>query len=404
MNSLSRKCRVQRPLLRSGNRILSISFPTLIQAAEGKKFGEILSGQDDKSLVLFWGLYGSMEAKLTGGGMTMPKETAEKPAGIKIKINGKESSFSEHVEVHHWQDALQESAAAEEALPEESFEWQLPEPGGNEIKEYKKIHYNSDKKRKPARSFSARRRIPGLARLIAAVGASVLIGLLFGFLMLSIVNAPGSDKTAHLSGQITPDERKPEVSPASASPSIPSMKLAVLQGGVFSSSETAEQARREASEKGLPAETFLKEGQYVLLIGLAKDIDHAKKRGQELKEQGIDVYAKEMTLFGGGEERVADTADAGLQADAARFGSLAAALAEAHESGSISGRTAEALQKAGRPDKKNGQVSSSARKLAELEEVSRTELLAFKKSGNAGRLTAAEQALLTAMKLLAARN
>lgn len=160
-------------------------------------------------------------------------------------------------------------------------------------------------------------------KMAAAVTGAVITGLVFGYAVLSffeggrIEEAPGTDTT--IQGNVTPssaaEQRNPERDEAvgdldrmgdSATQGTGTVPQTVestgqtfymLQYGVFSTPERAEQAKLELLQSGIAASKDPDEENRVY-AGISPDREQAKLLSNQLKNEGMELYVREMNVPG----------------------------------------------------------------------------------------------------------
>lgn len=244
------------------------------------------------------------------------------------------------------EETFEQSAAARE----EQFSWILPEKKANptHFSGIKKTGRPSIKKgtkgSKRLTKSSYRKKTPN-NKVVTSIAfitlIAVLVGTSFGLVMVSMVK---SDQKA---GTETPVSEMATVTEengnGSGSLTAEAISAVIIQGGVFSTKEAAENELAHAIEKEIPGKVVEMDKQIYLFIGVADSIDHAKAIGGKLEKEGLSFYAKEVT-FG-------STANSGLQGEeitllnqaSALYDTLASMSASAAVSGSISSGAKEAL-------------------------------------------------------------
>jgi stage II sporulation protein B len=267
---------------------------------------------------------------------------------IKIKLNGEQQSFkeepvkkqtdkeaepfstvikidSEYLE----QDSFKETAAAQESV-DESFDWIIPESSENDIVEYKIASSQKSKKAgKKAVSFStfSKKRNGGALKniLITAVFA-ILIGTSFGVLMLKLFITDTSKPAIvqPVGGETGKNNGEEKTPAATASAVLPAQTIFVVQGGMFSSKESAASEANEIKSKGAAANSLGIDGKEFLFLGVADSVETAKQLGTFYKDNNgvADFFAKPIAVP---EKTVADineTEKAFLESSAAVYQQL----------------------------------------------------------------------------------
>jgi len=147
-------------------------------------------------------------------------------------------------------------------------------------------------------------------KVIGTITGAVVTGALFGFVILSFFKdgsggsivpvKPGTESVAESSGE-----------PAKAAPvavSVQGRSYYVLQYGLFSTKEGTEQAKQELEQYGLAAGSDPDE-EYRVYAGISPDREQAKLLSSQLKDKGVDLYVKEITLPAVSELKFAGDAD-----------------------------------------------------------------------------------------------
>lgn len=230
----------------------------------------------------------------------MDKHSKTTCDNITIKISGKEMPISEEMKVHHWQ-VEKESAAAEEELLEQPFVTSASTDSSNEkLETFKRIHYVPPKKKKVNFLLGNRHEmLTGFLLSWKAAVTAIMIGLIFGFVMLKIAIYPGDffAEQAVKKEKVVQHKKEENGTPTpQQTAAIQSMSVAVVQGGVFSSAEAAETTASVVKGKGLPAMVVEMNGQYYLYMIGAENLETAKELGDKIAAQNVEVYAKELAI------------------------------------------------------------------------------------------------------------
>ncbi|MBY6051027.1 hypothetical protein [Cytobacillus firmus] len=292
----------------------------------------------------------------------MDKPKSEKT--ITIKINGKDRPFQEkkgEMKEKSWdprqldrqkkQDQTEffasiQTAAGKEA--DDSFDWILPEETEDEdIKEYKIAAPPKSPAKNGlstlARKFRGRNKQGFLTSIFLAVFFAVLLGTSFGFIMLKLVFTDQAAETV----VAPPINEKPaaasQQTPA-GSAGLETIATYVVQGGVFSNSEAAQQIKDANSQKGVYSQSITMGEQTFLFLGVSGSLDEAKEIGADLKSKGIDVFAKEVTFEGKTIEGVNAEEKKLAEIAPALYQSLSEGAASATLGSSITPETAEKIE------------------------------------------------------------
>ncbi|MNC22633.1 hypothetical protein D3C75_706390 [compost metagenome] len=145
-------------------------------------------------------------------------------------------------------------------------------------------------------------------KLALSIAGALGTGILLGYAALSFIgggsltgsnNAPSVNPSAAPSGADTPAALTPDVSGNAGvnriPVKVPAQTYYLLQYGVFSAPAGAEQARQELQAAGLAAGLDPADGNRVY-AGMSPDREQAKLLSSGLKNQGIELYVREVSL------------------------------------------------------------------------------------------------------------
>ncbi|MFB6467984.1 hypothetical protein ACE38V_14445 [Cytobacillus sp. Hz8] len=252
-------------------------------------------------------------------------ESKQKNRTITIKINGNEHPFDEAVVTNDSDkveklrkveeesmlskelDLTEQLAAAEEKM-EDHFDWILPEQADEELKEYKINYSTSPKKGKSSvypKSTSKGRMPKWNPSIIISVAFAIILGTSFGFFMLKLLtnDHPKNQPTILENGNLENNETNTQASSnGNKAIPLPTLTTNIIQAGVFSSKESAEQQQEIIMAAGFPSEIVTFDGNFFLFVGTADTLENAKSLSSEFKDKDIGVYAKEWST--GGETKV----------------------------------------------------------------------------------------------------
>ncbi|WP_409251517.1 SPOR domain-containing protein [Bacillus sp. SCS-153A] len=258
-----------------------------------------------------------------------------KDGKITIKINGDKKNYNEELLVHNWKLGEEESAAAEESAEDDSFDWVLPDEDPAP-KEFKKINYVQKKKGK--KHFTGRQITPGIARMIYTLVGAVAISLIFGFIILNVIT-DGEQSIPAVQLQEAADASDADKETATASGgaiTLESLSASVLQGGFFSTSDSANAMKAALEAKGIPTAVIEMEASYYLFVGTAGDLEGAKAMGKKLSGENIEVYAKDIVLPEKNIEGTKTDADF-IKKSQSVYAAVAAESSNAYTNGTING-------------------------------------------------------------------
>jgi stage II sporulation protein B len=246
------------------------------------------------------------------GGLTLDKHKT-----ITIKINGKERPHKDDKPKSDKQTqgtnqpeakpkikAWNETAAAKEPA-DDSFDWVLPEISEDDGKDYQVVNKPKDTKQRGFRlpglpqppNKKRRNSSPVLPRVVLNVLLAVALGLGFGMIILNTVR-PDSVETVVPANTAPATDKPAKSSNGTESVELPGLSTFVVQGGAFSSAESAKTAVTDLEGKGIDAQTVSVNGQFLLLLGMAGSLEEAKSVGTEFASKGAEVFSKPLELGG----------------------------------------------------------------------------------------------------------
>jgi stage II sporulation protein B len=253
---------------------------------------------------------GTITIKINGNERPIKKNKQDpvlKPAKEDKKEQIKEqekapSPKSIHVE-------LESAAAKEVAGEEELFEWILPKEHEQGTRE-PKIENDANKKEQkleklPFMNNKGRRINPEKRKwfttIFLIIICAVILGTIFGFTMLHMVlpdegSASKSEPVLKQEQSKTPAEKI-----GSGDIALQPITTYVVQAGIYSAKETAQEEQAKLRNEGVPAQVMDMgnlgmSGKFALFIGVASNIAEAKTLSQELGAGGIETFAKEITV------------------------------------------------------------------------------------------------------------
>ncbi len=212
---------------------------------------------------------------------------------ISIKINGEKTQFEEDLLVYDWKLGESEAAAGEEAK-DDGFDWILPDEEAEPPKEYKKINYVNGSNKKKRKSF--KNPFQDSVNLLMSLIGAIVVGAVLGFGTLKVITTTDGPAAPASTLQDSAEEASKEGKQAVSAVELPDFTTSILQGGVFSTEESLNAMKDDLAGKGLASASVEKDGQFFLLLGVSGDLETAKSLGGKLKEQGVDVYAKDFVL------------------------------------------------------------------------------------------------------------
>lgn len=224
---------------------------------------------------------------------------------ISIRINGREKKL----------DSSEELINEEEVKDE--FPWVLPEqPKVIDFEVERKKRYNisplssraEKKKEKGKKKASYRAPLSLPKKLLISIASALLVGTTFGIIVLktfttmdqeigkTVTGSEGSSQSYITENMNNANNDIPIVSATSGNLiEIPAFAVYLVQGGVFSTSASAEQFAAEARGANIPA-VVLPSDSYYLFLGVSSNENEIRQIGQTIKDQGQEIYVKPYTV------------------------------------------------------------------------------------------------------------
>lgn len=248
--------------------------------------------------------------KINGNERPIKKNKQEpvlKPAKEEEKEQIKEQEKAPSPKTHHVE--LESAAAKEAAGEEELFEWILPkehEQGTQEPKIEKDANKKEQKLEKlPLMNNKGKKINPEKRKwfttIFLIVICAVVLGTIFGFTMLRMVLP--DEGSARKSEPVLRQEQStiPAEKVGSSDIELQPITTYVVQAGIYSAKETAQEEQAKLRNEGIPAQVMDMgnlgmSGKFALFIGVANNIAEAKTLSQELGAGGIETFAKEITV------------------------------------------------------------------------------------------------------------
>lgn len=220
----------------------------------------------------------------------MDKPTRERT--IIVNINGEKKEYkwipSEDPDTL---DTIQEIASTVEDEQEPSL-WAAPEE--------KPVEKNEAKTKLAQKTafldHVKMNKLPVLAAGIPVLVA-LIIGTLFGVVILKIVLFGGGEETVKLQESV-PLLGSNKQAPQDEKQMVKDMNAFVVQGGVYSSKQAAEQRASLIEGDGIPAIILKQEDKYFIYIGAAATLQDTKKLALLYRGEGVDTYWKEIRFQG----------------------------------------------------------------------------------------------------------
>lgn len=157
----------------------------------------------------------------------------------------------------------------------------------------KRIAKQSKKKQRhnmnPSRIYQFFQRNKRLRPVLIAISSSLIIGVTFGFIFLSMVKQE-EGQTVDVLNSSTPVTNNLEKG-NKTSAELESVPFYVVQAGVFSDEKNANDFGQSLAT--LPYISWERDGQFYVFTGIASTESEAKKLAATMDKQDIEVYVKE---------------------------------------------------------------------------------------------------------------
>ncbi|MRH42972.1 hypothetical protein GH741_09770 [Aquibacillus halophilus] len=231
----------------------------------------------------------------------------DKRKPISVRMNGKETSIKTNSnDDNPWSSSHREQAAAaadKDFNPDDLIEFEKASRTNDDPED---DWYQLKKTNK--------RSVPPMFKmfLLAAISA-ILVGVTLGFIMLRMfagIDSNGVDQANTIQtmppGNTNTNENGTVVSPPSSagneSLTIESLNAFVIQAGVFSTQEKAEEWQQNYQAVGYPTMTWERDGQFHVFAGLSGTKDGTDESESLMIDQGLEPYSgkpwstEEMTV------------------------------------------------------------------------------------------------------------
>jgi len=217
-----------------------------------------------------------------------------------------------------------ESAAARESSEEDdTFDWILP--SGNHLPkkdESKVIHLHDRKKEKLPISFktllnhktktdkvkNTKAKTKGFKNInmtmLLSVILAIILGTVFGLILLKLVptdQVAGGEEDAPVINEQTSEQTNEQPKPnGGIDVTLQPLITAVVQEGMYSSQNAAEDILSALKEKGTPAEILPIDGRFAIFVSVADTVADAKIIAKNIDGNG-ETFSKEFTM---GEKKI----------------------------------------------------------------------------------------------------
>lgn len=134
-------------------------------------------------------------------------------------------------------------------------------------------------------------------RYVLAVGAGIVVGLLYGFLSLSILLNDKGEVVG--SGEVTPNvstNHPDQKSTSTAVQKVDFPQLYAVQLGLFEKRSNAQESSQNFLSKKIATQVWERSEEYLLFASVHSEQSQAKKMVEILSEKDIDAFVKEWMI------------------------------------------------------------------------------------------------------------
>ncbi|MEH7379786.1 hypothetical protein V7138_04825 [Bacillus sp. JJ1533] len=342
---------------------------------------------------------------------------------ISIKINGKESKIKK--ETKETTDFVEkekpliivenEEVAAAQEEEEDDFSWVLPDESlkNHSLKEKEipvipiedlrhtkgtsKLDY-IPRKKKGFHLFSAK-------QLVISIILAIVLGSGFGIMILKVVEdvnaGPAQNNTpTQVPENTTPPAGNQEEKPVSNQVAIEleTLSTGVIQGGKFSSADSANTTVTEIKEKGFAAAAVKMDGAFYVIAGIGAEQSSVSGIKTKYKEAFPEFFSKTLEVPGGSYTNLAKADSEAINADLPVFKELATLSSQAFEVGAVDNGQWENLSKqiATVKEIKTDNLHEQLKKFHTDIQSAFTQLQEYKNNGDQKSLWQSQQSLLNA--------
>lgn len=131
--------------------------------------------------------------------------------------------------------------------------------------------------------------------LIIAIVTAIMIGSIFGFVMLSIFGSVNSETTKSASNPTVSLKSESKENPGAVNDgeTIPALTAFILQNGVFTDKTNAESMLAELKSNNIKAMIWENEKEYIVMMGMDPTYDGALEQVKGFKKKKVDIFIKE---------------------------------------------------------------------------------------------------------------
>lgn len=128
--------------------------------------------------------------------------------------------------------------------------------------------------------------------LIITITAALSIGVLFGFIMLQMIQDEEEESTYYVHAKTEVEKEQQE----QTSIDLPEVQLFVHQGGVFSDEANTKTFVQKLAEEQIPFIIKEADGQFFVWMNIYETEETANKQTDKMDKQGVDTFVKEWHI------------------------------------------------------------------------------------------------------------
>ncbi|MFT4412796.1 hypothetical protein ACLM5H_02945 [Fredinandcohnia humi] len=349
---------------------------------------------------------------------------------ISIKINGKEQKVTEgqhgkkpftrlNVENQHTINVVEnEEIAVAREEEEDDFNWVLPDESFQRdsspeiqipvipIEDLRKSKGSSKIPKLPKRSKGIQ--VFTMKQFLVSILLAIVLGTGFGMMILKVVGdvstQPAGTETPPVSTEDPPssgiDDKEEPKGSTGASIEIAPLTTGIIQGGKFSTVESANTIVSQIKSGGYAATSVEQEGAFFVFMGIGVDSGQISALEAEYESTSFEYFGKNLTLEGGSFTTSTKEDSEAIKEALPFFQEMLSLSSQAFQSGTIS-------------DEAWGKLLNSNEKMKEIKQENLTEdlknfsthltnafnsLQSFKGNGDKKVLWQSQQSLLDAYK------
>ncbi|MBO1005601.1 SPOR domain-containing protein [Pseudogracilibacillus auburnensis] len=315
---------------------------------------------------------------------------------ITVIVDGEERPYVEGALIRDWQMSSEEAAATMSEEEDDEFQWVLPMNDEDEIPEFHHVNVVKPIKRDKFPNLWNKQLQPGFSGMLIAICLAVPVGLMLGLLILKMfIHTEPITTSADSEIPTVATEKEKQPTSGDVTALLPAMTVPVVQAGVYSSEESANNRVEELSGQGYGSIIHKLSEQYFVYMSVAGNINQAKLWESELKAKGIEeVWAKEIAIPERQVQLASQTEGENLVAEAKSFSLLAGEIIDALLLGNTNADVVTSISTILNGENKDYE-NETAKELHNLLENAHKGLLSFQTSSeNTDELTQSQSSLL----------